>query len=305
MKMKFQIIVYLFVFLFIRRVNAQDTTIFAPIGTTWFYTTSEQNKLLTFNSIGDTIINGNNARIIDCFITQNGNLQKIDSLTKYVFTIGTKVYYMVSNSFVLLYDFGAEVGDTIKSNTEGFPIFMGCESNFSGIIDFSYIVISTDSIYIDGVKLRTQIVKVIDSDSFPEWILASPIVERIGQLDFGGTWWGHGSGCLLEDLGLLRCYVDNDIYFRNPYYDSSFACDYTEVATITFEVNCNIYPNPVENYLYIPEDVRKYYMVNILGEKMAVINENSILNLSNIPPGVYFIYLETTGNKCVNRIVKR
>ena len=113
----------------------QDTTIFAPHGSKFSYSTWVQvpyPELLTFVSEGDTMLNNIQARILRFYQTVGNELLPVDSLDKYVYTEGNKVFYWVEDGFYVLYDFGAQPGDTIKSRVESFPISLSCYTDFPG-----------------------------------------------------------------------------------------------------------------------------------------------------------------------------
>src|SRR5688572_25846267 len=175
-------------------LQAQQTTVFAPPGATWYYSTwilIPPVELMTFVSEGEIELNGINAQILRFYKTIDGVLQPVDSLNKYVYTSGNKVYYWVEDAFYLLYDFGAEAGDTIYSRVEDFPQSLSCSSDFSeDPFDFSYRIDSLGATIIDGQILRLQYVTPIYTPDDMNWIIESPVVERIGQYGFASFWWG-------------------------------------------------------------------------------------------------------------------
>lgn len=307
MKIVFRSIIYLFIFLFIGNVNAQDETIFAPIGATWIYSTTKPNELLTFSSVGDTIINGYNARKIECYITQNENFIKIDSLTKYVSTIGSKVYYWVSNKFVLLYDFEANLGDTIHSEVERFPIEMGCNSDFSnGVIEFSYTIDDIDSITYDNIVLRTQSIHILGDGLSPSWNFSEPITERIGQLNSRGFWWGRGDECIFEYSGFLRCYHDLDLSVRSEFFNNNLDCDSINTSLSDpgkFE-KLEFYPNPSSNLIYLSSSADKITIYNFSGENILTCSNKDIIDISKLSSGLYFIICKIGDEYKYNTFIK-
>ena len=98
----------------------------APLGTKWYYEQTDfeppiYDDLIIYESIGDTIINGDSTKILnktfmsikptlgDTFISHEIIFEKFDSNRVYF-------YYQPVNDFRLLYDFNAMVGDS-------FPVF--------------------------------------------------------------------------------------------------------------------------------------------------------------------------------------
>jgi hypothetical protein len=83
----------------------------------------------------------------------------------------------------------------------------------------------------------------------------------------------------------------------------------TTTASITTNVNvdeskvlrCNLYPNPFSEYVYITGVDEKIIvtLTNLTGQKLFVksINEEKMINTSNIQSGVYFIIIESKNSK--------
>ncbi len=281
------------------KAQAGDTTIFAPLGATWSYNPETwgppwfSNPLFAYFLVErDTTILGYQARAIGFYVNEENQLVRIDSLTKYVSTLGNKVFYKVGDEFVLLYDFGAQIGDTIHSKVEDFPYSLGCVSGFSeGVIEFSYVVDSIGTTIIDGEELRMLYVHTLDNFPDPNWHFWEPIVERLGYAGWGGFWWGQGGGCILE-TGYLRCYVDQDIMWRSNYFNNGLPCDYTDVSEIPISSQLNISPNPSKSFVCVPDDARNIAVFNFTGQRLKVDIENSKLDVSRISSGIYLIICE-------------
>jgi len=109
---------------------------------------------------------------------------------------------------------------------------LSCGSDFSeGPFDFSYVIDSVGSRIQNGQILRSQYVHPIYPEVDLTWIMENPIVERFGQFSSASFWWGRGQGCALGGFpGELRCYEDQDIYFKNPYTMFNLECDYVSAV---------------------------------------------------------------------------
>lgn len=87
--------------------NAQGVEpVFAPIGATWYYSEETYgppwltDPLRAFFLVEkDSFLLGYDARVIGCYVNQNNQMIRVDSLTKYVSTIGDKEYYKVEDEF--------------------------------------------------------------------------------------------------------------------------------------------------------------------------------------------------------------
>lgn len=283
--------------------SAQDTTIFAPLGATWYYrpwTWGPDTGLYTFTSANDTLLDGWNARVLRCSVWVGGAMHPAEHLDKYVATIGNKVFYRVAGEFVLLFDFGAQPGDTITSKVEDFAIFNGCVNpQGNDVLDFRYRIDSVGTITIDGINLRTQFVTTMMEGIDVGWYIGGydgPVTERIGA-ESAGYWWGQGGACILAGFpGYLRCYQDHDIHFQPtpPDWGSGGACDYVSASEPVFE-RLKITPNPAAGIARLPITPDHLEVFNVLGQKIDIPVFEEMLDVSLLVPGIYRIIAEKDG----------
>jgi len=286
----------------------QDTTIFGPLGATWYYSTwvpPYPPSLLKFVSDGDTILNGVNARILKFYSGESGVLEPLPSLDKYVYTSGNKVYYWVEDAFYLLFDFGAQPGDTIYSRVEDFPISFSCFADFDqGPFDFRYKIDSVGSIEISGEILRTQYVSPIYDPIHIGWVIENPIIERIGQITTSCYWWGRGQGCLLGGIpGELRCYEDSNIYFKNN-TQFDLECDYVSATDLISESVNRVYPNPASDMIILHGEPAFINIYNIFGNQVAAEINNQNVDISHLPSDIYIIHYQIDGIWYVEKLFK-
>jgi hypothetical protein len=277
-----------------------DTTIFAPIGATWYYNPASNGPPWLSNPLHsyfvvekDTVIQGFVAREIGCFVNHQNNLERVDSLTQYVATVGAKVFYKVVDEFVLLYDFGAQVGDTIHSKVESSELSLGCLSVFDeDVLSFSYVIDSLGTTIIDGELLRLQYVHTIDMPSGDNWgWIFEPIIERLGYKGVGGFWWGQGLGCIFEG-GFLRCYQDAEISWRSPLFDGSLACDYVTSSVEIPDSYYSIHPNPSTGMIYLPYEANSISVFSLEGKEANYSQSENEIDLSGNPVGLYIVRFE-------------
>jgi len=305
---------YLFWFLIVQAssITQGQDVVFAPIGATWSYSQSSSGPpwltdplFVQFIVEQDTLIQDYPARVIGCYVNENDQMVRVDSLTKYVATIGDQVYYFVENEFVLLFDFGAQAGDTIHSSVEEFGLSLGCGADFSeGVIEFSYVVDSVGLQTIGGEQLRVLHVHSIYQAPEPDWVFWEPIVERIGPMSFGAFWWGHGEGCILES-GYLRCYADHEINWRSPYfYNDNLPCDYISSSTEIQSSSYILHPNPATTHVYLPEGAEQVKLLDVTGQRLLIENSGNGIDVSPYPSGMYFIRFKVDGGLKVSSFVK-
>lgn len=267
---------------------------FGSIGSVWYYTiypSSSNSEYLTFISEKDTSINNQIYHQINVYKNNNNNSELLKDLTKYVYTVGGKVYYLVQDEVALLYNFDAEIGDTVFSRVEKFPVDLGCYTDFnSGIIDFSYVIDSIDTVNINNINLKLQHVHSVFNNG-PNWRINNVIMDRVGQFDFGSFWWGVGEFCLFEDLGYLRCYLDSQIYFHSPNHNNN-ECDFTDLEIDYHYTNPILFPNPTANILYHRYDVTILKIFNIDGQLIKYKYINNSIRLTDVADGIYFVLVK-------------
>jgi len=101
---------FLFSLLFYGKINAQN---YFPKGATWYFHippfSSASFSYTTMESKGDSIFNGDTLTYIEGYVTCGAGWDE------FLKQVGQKVYKLnkCDSTFSLLYDFGANVGDTL------------------------------------------------------------------------------------------------------------------------------------------------------------------------------------------------
>jgi len=278
--------------------------VFAPEGATWWYTPwflgLPDTSYYTFTAAGDSVLDGWNARIMRCSITYGGVLYPESDLDRYVVSAGDKVYYRVAGEFVLLFDFGAEVGDTIYSKVEQFPIPTSFFDPEPGEIwNFQYRIDSVSTMTLNGVNLRVQHLNNLYLDGMaPQWGVGSPyvmVVERIGSL--GAYWWGNGLGAFLAGQpGRLRCYEDSEVFYHSPAVINQ-PCDYiyNTAAKEPALLKLSFYPNPATSTVRLPFIPDLLWCFDALGRQTALLLSDNTFEVSAFPAGLYYVLAEKGG----------
>ena len=287
-----------------------ETTVFAPLGATWYYSGSSFGPpwisdpwYCYFLVEKDTFLLGRNARQIGCYINEGGS-ERIDSLTMYIAVSGDQVFYKVGDEFVLLYDFGAEPGDTIHSKVESSDLSLGCLSSFEDdIIDFSYVIDTVGTQFVNGKELRGQNVTSIYGPSEDNWgFFSDPVIERIGYYGWGGFWWGQGLGCILE-AGYLRCYNDSEISWRNSAFNENLPCDYVAINEPAVLEYYKLLPNPTIGLVQLPDAAENITVYSMDGRNISFEQVENSIDLTGSPSGVYVVRFEVEGKGYVGKVV--
>lgn len=272
------------------QVSAQE---FAPLGAIWHYTQGTINPYVTsyktLESVADTAINGVACKKI---VEIERYIDTIQVTFQYMYSENDSVFFFKDGGFHLLYDFGAEAGDTIILD-----YFMNLEM----IID------STGTIMVNDQERKIQ---YITSSNGLVFEFGDQIIEGIGSTSF---MFPTTDG----DLdGPLRCYEDeNTGLYINPFHPNS-GWNHENCEEIITDVKENsgsesilIYPNPVSGIIRIEniDPMTNCRIVNVKGETLIKrnISESNEFNLTALPKGIFFIELKNKDYMTVNKIIKK
>lgn len=300
----------------IKTENKQEEWV--PIGAKWYYTKptpSEYSDVcILFESIKDTIINEKTCREIEIKSCVNPEL----ILSKeYIYQNNDSIFYFNSGDFHLLYDFSAKAEDTIIVHKTWFKPTNGYLFDYEDSIQyFKYKILEIDSIEISGEWLKRQKVSALNGGDWGFGVCSYEnfIIEKLGSLVY--FFGRYGNIALEGNCGLLRCYSDLIITFKNPEWD--YSCDYiTGINKFELNDNIKIFPNPTEEIIKIETKNFENGLVNIYDlfgiKKLTTKLDGNIteLNIKQLQPGIYFIeciFYNSTGNKKTiqkTKIIKR
>jgi hypothetical protein len=276
--------------------NAQD---FAPIGTTWHYSyypfIPTVITYLKIESVADTTINDVQCKKLKSTVAD------IFSETNYyyMYSKNDSVFFYKDNAFHLLYDFGANKGDTItlgyyKTNN-GLPLKM--------IID------SVKTISVLGQERKIQYVTCGDGLIVE---FGRQVIEGIGSTDF------MFPRVDFAPEGQLRCFQENNSsVFINPFYiyNDWNKSDCEQIIVINdldnTETNNSItlFPNPTSNNLHIRgcELSSEYKIIDTTGRYITqgILGESCIIDIKHLDNGIYFIELQNNKIKTTKQFIKR
>jgi len=271
---------------------------FAPVGAIWHYTQRTINPDLTsfktIESISDTSINGIQCRKM---IEVERYLDTTNVIYHYMYSENDSVFFFAENDFHLLYDFGANTGDTIIldyfSTYDGTPLKM--------IID------STGTIMVNNQEREIQYITCGDGMVIE---FGHHVIEGIGNTSF---MFPTLDGSL---DGPLRCYQDNNTdLFLNPFHPNygwnHQDCEeiITGIEEIKSTENVSVFPNPTKNIISIKNIDREtaYKIFNINGKIIirGIISESNEINIKEFSKGIYFIELENENMLTVRKIIKK
>ena len=284
-------------FLLLMITISLQAQIWAPQGAKWYYTFSNFwiTGYISIENTKDTLIydntsgqNRNCQKLVKTFYSYNhinGNLDTISLGSEYTWSNDDTVFIYRHDQFYVLYDFSAQPGDSwVIPETYNFLEY--CDS--VGVVN---VVAAGDTI------LNSEVLRyiVVEPEDQSHWVLSGIIIEKIGPL-----WYMlPEQNCILDYMegGPLRCYQDSVFQYASgiaPYCD--FIVGIKEPDNNSFM----IYPNPAKDFVHF-EVRRSVFGVNelrlfdVYGRQVTgkvITSEQTILDVSGLPVGVYFYRLE-------------
>ena len=283
-------------------VDIDGTMLFSPIGNEWYYEIENENGSITYQYMyqaGDTIINNEPTHILVKINTLYDKDLHQDVTHEYVYERDGKVYWWnkTLEAFTVLYDFGAQEGDSweIKVGTE--TLIMHVNS----VETFEY----------EGKTYR--MLHVSDAHDY----FSGDIVCGIGHLTsfFPERLMDNGDGLRVEGL---RCYwIEDELVFKpgdedcDAIYDELHGIEEDGPSTGSGTAGTfTVYPNPTNGVLFVetrratslPDQT--YRITNLMGQTLLTgqfTAETQQINVSSLPQGMYFITFAGETRKFVVR----
>ena len=269
----------------------------APFGNEWYYEIQNENGSITYQYLyqaGDTIVQDEPTQILVKINTLYDKGPHEEITREYVYERDGKLYWWnkTLEEFTVLYDFGAQEGDTWVTKVDTETLIMHVDA--------------VETLEYEGKTYRMLHV------SDPDDLFSGDIVCGIGHLTsfFPERLMNNGEGMRVEGL---RCYWVEDELVFNPEGED---CDaiYSDIHGIeedgpsTGSGTLVVYPNPTDGVLNVglshcgsrPE----YRISNLMGQTLMtgnIIAETQRIDVSNLPQGMYFI---TIGDQTRKFVVK-
>jgi len=281
-------------------------------GATWFYeyeqfSTVCYGSLIKYHYENDVQIGGQLCQEFKQ-TTYSSTWDPLDSTTTtigYTYTSGDTVYYWHHDQFFVLFDFGAQIGDSwVISDSLNSNIL-----NDTICGDTSSVTVTDiGTIQLDGSTYRTITLK---KDTLSPYILSGTYIERFGKINNSSDYSQHFFIFPQSDIQNCIPHIIIDwcsIYF-DCYFDNSFSlnpsggCGYS-VGTKEYQENTySIYPNPVNSDLKISlkdiSDDSYIIIYNALGENKyntKITSTELHINVEHLRKGIYFIKVYTNNN---------
>lgn len=192
-----------------------------------------------------------------------------------------KVWRRQSSTDVLLYDFTASVGDTLRIGD--LPILDSISIEHIGNVD------------------RKKFWFGLEYDFTGEPYAVETWIEGIGSSY--GLLYSGSEGIVGGYFSALCFHQDEDLIWQNPEYES---CTVTAIAE-NKEPEMVVYPNPANEMVTIcGHEVSEVQVYNTLGQMVKTAKNANEINVSDLPEGIYlFRITDMDGKLYTNRVAVR
>ncbi len=289
---------------------------FAPLNAVWNYEMKSDLDPLTNICSGnhiqyrvdeEIVIDGKDCSIVRAYGSTGGSPNfsySGDSLI--VFQDQDKIYFQQDTAFLLLFDFGAQVGDTIVSYD---PVGRGLLSGFQSLpfdTTLHRIQVKVDSVTtesIGGINRRVLHLMSANEDYFLPYHI---IMEGIGSLSegFAGVYFFTlADGC----NGGFVCYEDDTLsYDRGNFNVPHPGCDFTDSVDDALGFEVSIYPNPFISEIHIDTDLSNYQVRLLDGNGRVVMQGTNaaVFKTEQLEAGLYFLQIEVEGKISTKKMIR-
>ena len=257
----------------------------APTGAKWWYKSFDLSYGTYFSSIesiGDTIIQGKNCKVIQpngiggC--TYGSQISPI-----LIYSDTNQVFYFSQNlnQFCLLYDFGKLPGDTMYILTDfGYP---GPDSVGFEIDSIGFVTINTSI-------LRVQYVTFVYNNQSSWFGISGKIIEKLGHSSFLFPITMGSCDASWTEGGIL-CYSDSSIEYHDPNLTSGF-CNTIGIKEVVKSKTISICPFPTQDIINIEIDknlISTILLYDIFGRLIVSKSNSNFIDISGLSQGIYIL----------------
>ncbi len=286
------------------QIQAQE---WAPIGAEWRYEAnatgvSGSNVYTLIRIEKDTIVESQECRKYNVYTQPVGLETNIFKNSGYTFERNDSIFYWHQDTFLLRYDFSANIGDTIIIPTPDFSTSPTDADSFRVVLEnISVLEIGTTNVpleyyntsFIDGAFSYGGYYRVIGS----EYLWGG--IRYIGELPIVGSPYNR-----------LRCYKDAN----HEIFITDLNCSFPSAAyELIDKEKLKLYPNPVRNQVRIQYDPSlsgsKFRLLNQLGQVISIgrlpsSNTEYSLDINHLPQGVWWLEVVNNDKRGMWKIVK-
>lgn len=257
---------------------------------------TEPNKgYVNIKSIKDTVISSHSCKkLLSTFVNHLG--ATVGTIPFYTYTNGRKVYYTFNHNFSMLYDFGANPGDSWTMRNPYEIYGLSPDSDSMSVITVDSVAGRWDHFPIVYKQMYTH--------SSGSWFFDKPVMVRTGGdgFLFPGKWnewtYPYPAG--------LRCYEDNNIWMI--FYTSQCNGLYTGISDTEQENDNFLVINPVCGDFHVLFNNKSplsgiVSLYDNQGKQLNTVHINGLEEIiipgKHLPRGLYFIRIMLNDGKTV------
>jgi hypothetical protein len=284
---------------------------YAPLGAEWNYEGKSEFHSVEIGCSGnhlnyvveeELMVEGRDCSLIRAYRSTN-----LDTVWRYtgdsliVWENENKVYFQQDSLFLLLFDFGAELGDTIIRYD---PYRRGV---FSGTF-----YEESDTTIREMIQFVSQILKVQTVSSLDPYYLYPDdrILEGVGSLSQslpGDYFFYTANGC----DGELICYNNGSIDYvtTNVFAPSHPSCDFNPIIDSVednIDNSIRVYPNPFNTSVEVEadSDIKLLRIIGIDGRILHSVSDQNYILTDNLTDGTYVLHIITSVGFLTKKIIK-
>jgi len=308
---------FLFIF-FLAPIILSAQKEFAPIGAVWNYEgksefngTNCSGNHIQYRVVDELFVDNK-----DCSLIKSYKFSNNDSLWHYtndsliVYETESKIYFQQDSIFLLLFDFGASIGDTIvRYDPFDRGLFTGTyySDTSTQANKMEMVVSELWNVDFEGKNISFKTLVLLD----PDFYLYDRVIDGVGSMSqsFSGDFFNYvASGC----DGELVCYQKENVeYQTQKVFDNPHpGCDdndFTDHVEDQFDDEINIFPNPFNSDLNIDVeniDQCQVRIIDLQGKILVSKNGVKTFDTSDLIPGIYFVQIFDKEKFMSKKIVK-
>jgi hypothetical protein len=276
------------------QVNSQE---FAKVGTIWTFN-SQDNFFYDYHPLYYEVKEEVQFKNILCKAIYKTNHRGQENFWNYIYQDNKKVFFYNAelDSFLLLFDFGAEVNDTMQIGLE----------HYFGEIENPYIDVVVDSTgfeeYCDTL-LKVWYLSTLVEEKY--YTYASKVIECIGFTGYFHPLFGLDCSY----YGNLRCFEEEAFSCKFVDYPCDTSYNTSDIVEFEVDENIKIYPNPVSDLIFVElpknNNWTDWIIYNSTGGmikfgKIANSNQNYKIQIpDNLKSGIYYLKILSEDKKVV------
>lgn len=270
---------------------------FAPVGASWYYNSSLGGATPRFGayrfyeSVKDTLVNGQNCRLIKQSRHARSGVQQLADLLVYNTNDTVFYYHTTLQRFSPLYILNAQVGDTLTFDVPAeFPAFDPTQTHWQAVVD------SIVPVVMAGETIRSfYTTSLVDNNlNFTPYSFHGPYFEKIGSTFLLTP---QPLTIIPEWDGGLRCYTYANwlVNLQQVGCDSLTA---SSVAENEMSRQLRFFPNPSNEQLQLEnsgQSAVQFYLRDLQGRlllQQPLQPGSETLDLLPFAPGTYLLQFE-------------